>query len=162
MVLPTVVPQLQGAQLAAEGIIQLKLPPASWSTWRGSEQAGSRAISSSPRSWHHLLGQCFGSCPQCMVFRILVSPPWLCQVLLQQRLRMAVGSTGVCQLSPWPGRILAEHMGSAAPSQTPKAHLCCIPQELCLTEPGHGGCAQALQVTVAPPWQQERYWNHVS
>lgn len=131
--LPTVVPQLQGAQLAAEGIIQLKLPPASWSTWRGSEQAGSRASSSSPRSWHRLLGHsnALTRAPSVMAFRILVSPPWLCQVLLQQRLSMTVGSTGVCQLSPWPGRILAEHMGSAAPSQTPKAHLCCIPQELC-------------------------------
>lgn len=117
MVFPTVVPQLQGAQLAAEGKIQLKLPPASWSTWRGAEQTGSRASSSSPRSWHCLLGDRNALAPVPSIWEIGVPT-----LLLQQRLRMAVRSTGVCQLSPWSGMILAEH--------TPKANLCCIPQEL--------------------------------
>lgn len=30
------------------------------------------------------------------------------------------------------------------------------------TKPGHAGCPQAPQVTVAPSWQQGRCWSHVS
>lgn len=95
-----------------------------------------------------------------MAFGILVSPPWLCQVLLQQRLRRAVGSTRVCQLSLWPGRILAEHMGSVDPKGSSLLHP--SGAEPTITEPGHGGCAQVSLVTVVPPWQQGRCCSPIS